>query len=229
METQRSKLIARAEDLYQRGAFRSAALAFRAGLLETPSSHHLTVMFARSLQKVNPHSPFRHYARKATMLSPGQVDGWLVLAEGAFSQRELGHASNAARRHSILEPGAVSGFLMLSRTKFQRGAFEQCAADLEHAAVLAPENKFVPMAQARCLFRLGRHTAALWAAEKALGLGAELGEFGFDHCRIARAANRPDIAEPMLDRLEALDRDFADKRRILELTVTVDDLRAKRQ
>jgi tetratricopeptide (TPR) repeat protein len=228
MRTQRPSWAERAADLYRRGEFRSAAMAFRAGLLQTPSSHRLMVMFARSLEKVNPLSPFRHYARKATMLAPGNADAWRILADGAFNQREFDRATDAARRHSVLEPGALSGFLILSRARFMRGEFEQCQADLEHAAALAPEDKFVRMAQARCLFRLGRHADALRAAEMALERGAGLGEFGFDHCRIARAANRPDIAEPLLDNLETLDREYAGKRRILDLTVTVDDLRARR-
>ena len=228
MQRQRPNWAERAEDLYRRGAFRPAALAFRAGMLQAPSSPQLMVMFARSLEKVNPHSPFRHYARKATMLAPEHADAWLVLAQGAFNQRELSRAANAAKRCSILAPGDVAGSLVLSRARFQRGEFEQCLKSLDRAAALAPEDKYVRMAQARCQFRRGHHAAALRAGEKAQELGAGLDEFGFDHCRIARAANRSDIAEPLLDELEAVDPEFSDKRQILDLTVTVDDLRAKR-
>jgi tetratricopeptide (TPR) repeat protein len=219
----------RAEERYRRGAFRSAALAFRVSLLEAPSSRDLMVMFARALEKVNPHSPFRHYARKATLLAPGNADAWLVLARGTLHQRELIQSANAAIRHAILEPANRDGIVMLSRALFQRGEFENCLKELKRAAALAPNDKFVPMAQARCLFRLGRHGEAINAGQRAQNLGAGLSEFGFDHYRIARAANRPEIATPLLEKLAAVDAELAGKKRILDLTVTVDDLRPRRK
>jgi tetratricopeptide (TPR) repeat protein len=227
MDKQRSNSAERAEDLYRRGAFRSAALALRASLVQTPSSYRLMVMFARALEKVNPHSPFRHYARKATHLAPGRADAWLVYARGLFNQREIGKAANTARRYLILEPGALDGVLMLSRSRFQRGEYEQCLKNLNRAAALAPEDKLVHMARARCLFRQGQNSQALDASQSALKHGAELADFGFDHCRIARAAGRHDIAAPVLAKLAELDRTIERKSQILNFTVAVDDLRAR--
>jgi len=228
MGKQRPSWAEHAENLYKRGAFRSAALAFRVSLLQAPSSHHLMVMFARSLEKVNLHSPFLNYARKATMLAPEKLEAWRIFAQGAFNQRELGRAAAAASRQTILEPGNSSGGLMLARVRFQNRELDLCLGSLERAVVLAPSDKFPRMAQARCLFRLGRPHEALQAGEIAREFGARLDEFGFDLCRIARAANRPNIAEALLDKLELMDGKFTGKRQILDLTVSVDDLRAKR-
>lgn len=228
MAKQRPTWAERAENLYQRGAFRSAALAFRACLVEAPSSHHLMVTFARSLEKVNPHSPFRHYARKATMLAPGQADAWLILAQGALNQRELDRATRAATRHIVLKPADLDGMLVLSRARFQRGEFDQCAQGLEHTGALAPDDKYVQVARARCLFRQGRHGQALDASLQALERGADLVEFGFDHCRIAHAAGKRDLAAPFWDRLEKIDEAYTWKRRVLNLTVSPADLKAKR-
>jgi tetratricopeptide (TPR) repeat protein len=216
----------RAEDLYQRRTFRSAALAFRVSLLQAPSSSKLMTMFARALEKVNPRSPFRHYARKATMLAPGEADTWYVFSQGALIQREFARATSAARRHHVLEPAGVEGILMLSRARFQRGEFEQCAHGLKRAATLAPDDKYVRIAQARCLFRQGRHGEALEASSQALERGADLVEFGFDHCRIAYAAGKRDMVAPLLDRLEKIDGAYTRKRQVLNLTVSANDLRA---
>jgi tetratricopeptide (TPR) repeat protein len=228
-EKQRSIWAKRAEEVHTRGDFRAAAWAFRAALIDEPSSPHLMVMFARSLEKVNPHSPFRYYARKATMLSPGRTDGWSILAQGARNRREHARAASASKRCSVLDPKEPDGLLSFSRTQFQRQEYEDCLLALKFAAVLAPEDHFVRIAQARCLFRVGRHLDALKASSIAMDLGADVSGFGFDHCRIARAAGHPEITFPLLDKLEEFDSEFGKKRRILDLTVTVDDLRARNQ
>jgi tetratricopeptide (TPR) repeat protein len=218
----------RAERFFRGNEFRSAALAFRASLLQTPSSAYLMTMFAEALSKVNPHSPFRHYAAKATMLEPGRDSAWLVLARGAFTQRELASSFNAIRRHILLAPESLAGALMLSRLQFHRAEYVPCLAGLGQAVVLAPTDKFVRMAQARCLFQLGRHGEALNASERAMKLGASLREYGFDHSRIARAAGARANADLLLDKLVDMDPEFARKRLILEHTITVDDLRPPR-
>jgi len=218
----------RAERFFRKSEFRSATLAFRASLLQTPSSAYLMTMFAKALSKVNPHSPFRHYAAKATILAPGKPDPWLILAEGAFTQRELGRATSAARRHMLLTPNDPGGGILLSRVRFHRGELEQCLSGLDRSQALAPTDKVVRMAQARCLFRLGRHDAALMASDAAHHAGATLLEFGFEHCRIAHAADRPDISQAWMQRLVEIKPAFIGRREILDLTVTIDDLRAKR-
>jgi tetratricopeptide (TPR) repeat protein len=228
MKKQSQTWAERGEQSFRGGEFKSAALAFRVALLQAPATHYLMVMFARSLVKVNPHSPFRHYAAKATVLVPSEPDAWLILADGAFGQRELRRAANAARRHMVLAPDDPNGGLSLSRVRFHRGELEQCLSGLTRTEALAPKNKVVRMAQARCLFRLGRHDAALQASNAAYEMGATMREFGFEHCRIARSANRPDISRKWMQRLLEIDHSFADRREILDLTVTIDDLRAKR-
>jgi tetratricopeptide (TPR) repeat protein len=219
----------RAYDLYQLRKFRSAALAFRASLLQAPSSSKIMTMFARALEKVNPYSPCRYYARKATMLSPGHADAWLIFSQAALNQRNFDLTTSTARRHHVLAPTDVEGILMLSRVRFQRGEFEQCAHGLERAATLAPDDKYVKIAQARCLFRQGRHGEALEASRQALERGANIVEFGFDHCRIAYAAGKRDMVAPLLDRLEKIDGAYTRKKQILNLTVSANDLRAPTQ
>jgi hypothetical protein len=218
----------RATESFRRARFRTAALEFRVSLLLDPSSSHQMVMFARSLEHVNPHSPFRHYARKATVLSPGDATGWAVWARGAFKQHELSHALNAIKRHTILGPAAPGAVLLMSRVHFQRGEATLALRYLGWAATVVPTDKNVKIAQARCLFRLAQYAAALRTGDAAFLHGASPEEYGFDHCRIARAAGRLDIAEPLLAELSSKDESIARRRQALELTVTVDDLRAKR-
>ncbi|MDE0811365.1 MAG: hypothetical protein OSB69_18870 [Alphaproteobacteria bacterium] len=218
----------RAERFFRKSEFRSATLAFRASLLQTPSSAYLMTKFAEALSKVNTYSPFRHYARKATMLEPGRDSAWLILARGAFAQRELASSLNAIRRHILLAPESLAGALMLSRLQFHSGEYAPCLSRLGQAGVLGPTDKFVRMAQARCFFRLGRHDEALHASERAMSCGAGLREYGFDHSRITRATGARAKADLLLRKLVDMDPEFVRKRQILEHTVTVDDLRPTR-
>jgi hypothetical protein len=143
MKKQSQTWAERGEQSFRGGEFKSAALAFRVALLQAPATYYLMVMFARSLVKVNPHSPFRHYAAKATVLVPSEPDAWLILADGAFGQRELRRAANAARRHMVLAPDDPNGGLSLSRVRFHRGELEQCLSGLTRTEALAPKNKVV--------------------------------------------------------------------------------------
>lgn len=228
MEVVSATWIERGKISFQQSKFRAAALEFRVGIIISPSSSHAMLMFARSLELVNQHSPHRHYARKAVILSPGTSSGWLARARGLFGWRDLPKALRAVRNFSLLSPEILAGPLLMSRIQFQHGNTKGSLRTLERAVKIAPLRKDVCIAHARCLFRLARYGAALQASNKALSLGASLKEYGFDHCRIARAADQYEIVKPLLQKITQMDARMARRRQALELTVTVGDLRPKR-
>jgi cytochrome c-type biogenesis protein CcmH/NrfG len=142
------------------------------------------------------------------------------LAAGNFTA-----ARDHARRHVLLAPDSLDGWFSLARAGFRGGRPLDAYPTLSRARTLAPTDRDVQLAVTRCLFQLGRFSDALLAIEHAARLGSSGPAHIFEYARIARSAGRADLATQLLDALTAEDPSYRDKREILELTATTDELR----
>lgn len=215
-----------AHEQYRQGHFRNAFRGFGLVLVINPASPTATVLHASSLELAHPRANFMKPARRSTILAPLGADGWKLAMRGSLAAGNLAATREHAERHVLLSPRSRDGWLGLARARFRAGEAGKALPALRQAAVLAPTDLDVHLALSRCLFRLGMFSKALSASDIAAKCGAGGQEFDFERARIARAAGRPDIAEPLLDRLAASDAAYAHKREVLELTAAADDLRA---
>lgn len=221
-------LVAYARARYGDGTYREAVRIFGLCLVIDPTLATAAVMHASAMELAHPRAEFLTPARRATILAPLRADAWKLTMRGSYAKGHLGAAVAQAKRYIILEPNSSSGWLVLARTRFRGGQPDQALGYLRLSRTLAPKQRDIRVALARCLFRLGNFKTALRENDAAARLGAAGPEHDFERARIVRAAGRLDLAIPLLDRLEADNETFREQRRILELTATIDDLRAPR-
>ena len=219
-------LVEHARARYRQGAFRDAARAYALALLIAPTSAQATVMYASAMEMAHPRANHLTPARWATVLAPLGADCWKLAMRGSFGAGRMGAAEAQGRRHVILAPASFSGWFVIARARFRRGQADSILSLLRRAETLSPKNLHVQRALIRCQFRLGHFAGALIASDQAATLGASGPAFEFERARIARSAGETDLANRLLDQLEAADPTYKAQRRILELTATVDDLRA---
>lgn len=210
---------------YRDDHYQDAVRVFGLALVIHPSSASAAVMHASALELSHPRADYLTPARHATVLAPLGPDGWRLAMRGSLAAGNFTAARDRARRHLILAPNSLEGWFSLARAGFRGGRPEDALSNLPRSRSLAPADLRIQLAWARCLFRLGRFDDALSAIEHAGKLGASGPDHVFEHARIARSAGRPDLATPLLDALTADDPSYINKREILELTATVDELR----
>jgi Flp pilus assembly protein TadD len=211
---------------YRSGRHREAVRLFRLALTVDPERRATTLLFASALELSRARTGFPNAARRASILQPAEATAWKLAMRASFSLERMGEAAERSTRHLVLDPGSWNGWFILARARARRGRQDHAVSALRKARVLAPGDSDTVRALARSLFRSGDFQAAFGVSESLSALGAGGSEHDFERARIARAANRMDIAAPLLDTLVSVDPGYAEKRRFLELTTRVQDLRA---
>ncbi len=214
------------QNRYREGRYRDAVHALRLALTIQPDTPAASALFASALELSRARTGFSGAARQAAILAPLDATAWKLAMRASFALERMGEAAERARKHVLLEPGSWNGWFILARARSRGGRADHAVAALGRATVLDPAHPDTRRALARAHFRSGDFADALREFETLSGLGALGREHDFERARAARAAGRADIAVPLLDALEASDAGFAEKRRILELTARVEDLRA---
>ena len=211
---------------YRQKAYRDAMRVFGLCLVIMPDRADASLMHASALSLAHSRANFLSSACRATVLDPLGVEGWKLTARGTFAAGTMTAATRHARHLLLLEPDSLNGWMILARIQFRADEARNALGYLRRATTVAPNDLDATLATSRCQFRLDWFSAALSSNDKAAELGAIGAEFEFERARIARAAGRRDISDPLLDALEASASGYGQLREILELTASAEDLRA---
>jgi tetratricopeptide (TPR) repeat protein len=204
--------------------FDEARKAFFAAALLEPSSalvcSRLAILFGRLKNVAN---QSRLLARLIA-LAPDSPWPRIELAKLWLLDKGLeARVLEQTRRAQLLAPGSGEAAYLFGLASFVQTSYSLAIHHLSRASVSAPENPSVHYQMGHSAFLVADQALAEKSTLAALRLGYSEAKAHFLLARIYRAQSRHNDAAREFTRLEEIDPDAAEKRRIVEWTVTAEN------